>query len=164
MISFKSYILLHILLINTYVIQIFSDILLINDKSLEINLYVKNYYISNFVFDILLLLFLVVRLILTLENKKKYDSDYFIVFDFWTFLIGSCMYYIGIICYYSYQISYDNKRELNKSRNFQVYFYCHLPLALIYISIVSLVLFTCLFLVLIHCFGIVGKNNKIFPS
>ena len=163
MISYRSYIFIHILFIIIYVIQLFSDFLLIGDV-LKINKQVRAYYIINFIYDILLLIFLVIRLILAIDSKEKFNIEYFEEYDYWFFILGSSMYYVGVIYYYAYQISYQDKIDLNESNNFKIYFLIHLPVALIYISIIGLVLIMCVFFIIILIiYGCFITDNKIEP-
>lgn len=161
MISYRSYIFIHILFIIIYVIQLFSDFLLIGDV-LKINKQVRAYYIINFIYDILLLIFLVIRLILTIDNKVKFNIEYFEKYDYWVFVLGSSMYFLGVIYYYSQQITYQDKIDLNESNNFKIYFLIHLPVALIYISITGLFLIMCVFFfIMLIIYGCFISSNKI---
>lgn len=165
MISYRSYIFIHILFIIIYVIQLFSDFLLIGDDALKINNRVRGYYIINFIYDILLLIFLVIRLILTIDNKVKFNIDYFEKYDFWFFVLGTSMYFLGVIYYYTYRISYQDKIDLNESNNFKIYFLIHLPIALIYISISGLALFMFVFFfIMLIIYGCFISSNKIEPD
>lgn len=161
---YKSYIFIHILFIIIYVIQLFSDYLLIGDDALKINNNVRLYYIINLIYDILLLIFLIIRLILTIDNKVKFNIEYFEKYDYWFFVLGSSMYFLGVVYYYGYQIPYQDKKDLNEFNNFKIYFLIHLPIALIYISIVGLfVSMFVLFLIILIIYKCFITDNKIEP-
>nr|QDY52430.1 hypothetical protein 8_27 [Mimiviridae sp. ChoanoV1] len=152
------FIILQLILILIYSIQIFTDILVLNEDLL--NLEFKKYVFFNLLYDICVFIALISRL--TLYSTRNYNYEYFSNLDYYIIAIGSCLYYVGVVFYYSKK--FINKNEISKINNFKLYLYTHLPLAFIFITIGVLFLFSlCCILLLLFIKACFGSDNKVYP-
>lgn len=159
MVSYKTSVFIQVFLLVIYGIQIFTDILFITSNIININNYVKTYTIINFIFNILFLIYLFIRL----NNfvNDNYDTEYFEFYDYWFFASAVTMYFLFIVFLYTSSFNKDDKKELMKDTNFRVYLFTQLPIAFIFVTITGLFLLFGL-LMIICCFQL--HTNKIEPD
>lgn len=152
------FIILQLILILIYGVQIFTDIIVLNEDLP--NSEFQKYVFFNLLYDICVFIALIWRL--TLYLSRNYDYEYFSGLDYYIISIGSCLYYVGIVFYYSKK--FINKNEILENNNFKLYLYTHLPIGFIFITISFLCLFclSCILLLLFikACFG---SDNKVYP-
>ena len=152
------FIILQLILILIYGVQIFTDIIVLNEDLP--NLEFKKYVFFNLLYDIFVFIALIWRL--TLYSTRDYDYEYFSGLDYYIISVGSCLYYVGIVFYYSKK--FINKNEILENNNFKLYLYTHLPIGFIFITIGVLFFFCLCCIILILFFkSCISKNNRVYP-
>ena len=161
------YYFLQIFLCLVYVEQIFSNLIVLTDDIIDFNINVKVYVIINFYYNIILLIYLFIRIGLNYKNKLKYDNEYFNYYDFWLFSLGFVMYFFASTYFYSVMFDKEDRKILIENESFRIFLYSHIPIGSIFLTIVFLI-FTTIIIFFIGlfincCCYECYDNNKIFP-
>ena len=86
-------IILQLILILIYGVQIFTDIIVLNEDLP--NSEFQKYVFFNLLYDICVFIALIWRL--TLYLSRNYDYEYFSGLDYYIISIGSCLYYVCLL-------------------------------------------------------------------
>jgi len=160
------YYFLQIFLCLVYIEQIFSNLIILTDDIIDFNINVKGYIIINFCYNIILLIYLFIRVGLNYKNKLKYDNEYFNYYDFWLFSLGFIMYFFGSTYFYSVMFDKEDRKILMENESFIIFLYSHIPIGSVFLTIVFLIFTsTIIFFIslLLHCCCSCNENSKIFP-
>ena len=160
------YYFLQIFICFVYIEQIFSNYVVLDDEIINYNVNVKGYVIVNLIYNISLLLYLCLRMIIHYKNKLKYDNDYFSYYDFWFFSLGFVMYFFASTYFYSVMFEKEDRKILMDNESFKIFLYSHIPIGSIFFTIVFLFLVTIIIFflgILINCCLDCDNESKVFP-
>lgn len=160
------YYFLQIFLCLVYVEQIFSNLIILTDDIIDFNINVKGYVIINFSYNIILLMYLCLRIALNYKNKLKYDNEYFNYYDFWLFSLGFVMYFFASTYFYSVMFDKEDRKILMENESFRIFLYSQIPIGSIFLTIVFLFFVTIIIFfisLLLNCCCTCEENSKIFP-
>ena len=171
MVSYNINLAIQFVLLFIYIVQFITDLILLVDNDIVNDFYnIKTYVIINFVFDIVIFLYLIYRIMDYTKKNKKYNyKEYSITeTDYWLFIIGTLMYFLGIGFFYSpVYNTRENRIICMNDQIFRIYLFTHLPIAVICFTIAVLFFtFLALFFLFIccKCWCIEPcNNNKISP-
>lgn len=151
------FIILQLIFILIYSIQIFTDILVLNEDLPNEDF--RRFLIANLIYDSIVFIALICRL--TKYCIKKVN-DNFNELDFYILGIGITLYYFGVVFYYSKK--FIHKNEIIQNNNFKLYLYTHLPIAFIFITI-GILFLLCLLLIILIVLGksCITHDNKVYP-
>ena len=98
MVSYNTNLIIQFVLLFIYIVQFITDLILLVDNDIVSNfISIKIFVIINLVFDILFFLYLIYRIMdYTKIKKYKYREDSITETDYWFFVIGTLMYFLGI--------------------------------------------------------------------
>ena len=163
MLSYRQNILLHIFLLVIFGIEIFSSLLFITDDSELINIdkFVRSFCIINFIFNICFFGYLIVKIYTLLERNCDYDYEYI---DYWFFVLMTTAYFIFFVFFYSIKFDLDTRNQLMDNYNFRIFLYSLLPIAIIYITVTGLILFSLILVLIYYCCFKINTNNRIMPT
>jgi hypothetical protein len=142
MVSYKMNLAIQFVLLFIYIVQFITDLILLADNNIVDDFYnIKTYVIINCVFDIVVFLYIISK-IMDYTNKihiYNYDKESISVKDYWLFVIGTLIYFLGIGYFYSpvYNTS-ESRRICMNNQIFRIYLFVHLPIAVIYFTITVL--------------------------
>jgi len=170
MVSYNTNLIIQFVLLFIYIVQFITDLILLVDNDIVSNfISIKIFVIINLVFDILFFLYLIYRIMdYTKIKKYKYREDSITETDYWFFVIGTLMYFLGIGFFYSTNYNTTENRSIcMNDQIFRIYLFSHLPIAVICFTITVLFFtFMALFCVCmcIKCWCVDPCNtNKITP-
>jgi len=170
MVSYSTNLAIHFVLLFIYIVQFITDSIFLIDNNIINKFYnIKYFVIINLVFDILVFLYLIYRIMdYTKIKKYKYREDSITETDYWFFVMGTLMYFLGIGFFYSTNYNTRGNRSIcMNDQIFRIYLFSHLPIAIICFTITVLFFtFTGLFCVgvCIKCWCVDPCNtNKITP-
>ena len=170
MVSYNTNLIIQFVLLFIYIVQFITDLILLVDNDIVSNfISIKIFVIINLVFDILVFLYLIYRIMdYTKIKKYKYREDSITETDYWFFVIGTLMYFLGIGFFYSTNYNTTENRSIcMNDQIFRIYLFSHLPIAVICFTITVLFFtFMALFCVCmcIKCWCLDPCNtNKITP-
>ena len=103
MVSYSTNLAIHFVLLFIYIVQFITDSIFLIDNNIINKFYnIKYFVIINIVFDILMFLYLIYRIMdYTKIKKYKYREDSITETDYWFFVMGTLMYFLGIGFFYS---------------------------------------------------------------
>jgi hypothetical protein len=170
MVSYNINLAIQFVLLFIYIVQFITDFILLIDNDIVNDFYnIKTFVSINFVFDIVIFLYLIYRIMDYTKKNKKYNyKEYSITeTDYWLFVIGTLMYFLGIGFLYS--PVYNTKENRIICMNdpiFRIYLFTHLPIAVICFTI-AVLFFTLLILFFLFmsfkCCCIDSFHNRIEP-
>ena len=173
MVSYSTNLAIQFVLLFIYIVQFITDLILLADNDIVSNfISIKIYVIINLVFDILVFLYLISKIMD--YTKKIYivnqNKDSITKTDYWFFVIGTLMYFLGIGFLYSANSTNYNTFDIRSicmnDQIFRIYLFSHLPVAVICFTI-TILFFTLLILfflfLFIKCCCIDTFSNKISP-
>lgn len=170
MVSYNTNLIIQFVLLFIYIVQFITDSIFLIDNNIINKFYnIKYFVIINLVFDILVFLYLIYRIMdYTKIKKYKYREDSITETDYWFFVIGTLMYFLGIGFFYSTNYNTTENRSIcMNDQIFRIYLFSHLPIAVICFTITVLFFtFMALFCVCmcIKCWCVDPCNtNKITP-
>ena len=171
MVSYSTNIAIQFVLLFIYIVQFITDLILLADNDIVSNfISIKIFVIINLVFDILVFLYLIYRIMDYIKNIKKYNyEDSITETDYWFFVIGTLMYFLGIGFFYATNYNTRENRSIcMNDQIFRIYLFSHLPIAAICFTITVLFfIFMALFFLCVcikcWCLDPCSSNNKISP-
>ena len=170
MVSYSTNLAIQFVLLFIYIVQFITDLILLADNDIVSNfISIKIFVIINLVFDILVFLYLIYRIMDYIKKIQKYNEDSITETDYWFFVIGTLMYFLGIGFFYATNYNTTENRSIcMNDQIFRIYLFSHLPIAVICFTITVLFfIFMALFFlcVCIKCWCVdpCNSNNKIFP-
>ena len=171
MVSYSTNLAIQFVLLFIYIVQFITDLILLADNDIVSNfISIKIFVIINLVFDILVFLYLIYRIMdYTKIKKYKYREDSITETDYWFFVIGTLMYFLGIGFFYSTNYNTTKNRSIcMNDQIFRIYLFSHLPIAAICFTI-TVLFFTFLALFFLcmcikcWCVDPCNSSNKISP-
>ena len=170
MVSYSTNLAIQFVLLFIYIVQFITDLILLTDNDIVSNfISIKNFVIINLVFDILVFLYLIYRIIDYTKKIQKYNEVSITETDYWIFVIGTLMYFLGIGFFYATNYNTTENRIIcMNDQIFRIYLFSHLPIAAICFTITVLFfIFMALFFLCVcikcWCLDPCSSNNKISP-
>ena len=170
MVSYSTNLAIQFVLLFIYIVQFITDLILLADNDIVSNfISIKIFVIINLVFDILVFLYLIYRIIDYTKKIQKYNEGSITETDYWIFVIGTLMYFLGIGFFYSTNYNTTENRSIcMNDQIFRIYLFSHLPIAVICFTITILFfIFMAIFVLCVcikcWCLDPCSSNNKIYP-